>query len=226
VHTSQILYEDNHLLIVDKPADWVVQGAREDQRSLLESARTYIKQKYQKPGNVFLGVVSRLDAPVTGVVPLARTSKAAARLSEQFRWEEPSRDQIDYRAKASGPMSAVGSGLSDSRRSSLWGKRTVPQWDRVALPKHDSGPPDVGKTDFGRCAPTDLLAGLGQARGLAITQITCRSTGKSSGRQGLPSSIRTAKSEMRTERCVDGLRTCRTMQTQRLSGPRGAPQGT
>jgi 23S rRNA pseudouridine1911/1915/1917 synthase len=89
VHTSQILYEDNHLLIVDKPADWVVQGAREDQRSLLESARTYIKQKYQKPGNVFLGVVSRLDAPVTGVVPLARTSKAAARLSEQFRERTP-----------------------------------------------------------------------------------------------------------------------------------------
>jgi 23S rRNA pseudouridine1911/1915/1917 synthase len=85
VHPFQILYEDNHLLIVDKPAGWIVQGAQPDQRSLLEEARGYIKAKYDKPGDVYLGVVSRLDAPVTGVVPFARTSKAAARLSEQFR---------------------------------------------------------------------------------------------------------------------------------------------
>lgn len=82
---SHVLFEDNHLLIVDKQADWVVQGAQEDQASLLESAKDYLKQRYRKPGRVFLGVVSRLDAPVTGVVPFARTSKAAARLSEQFR---------------------------------------------------------------------------------------------------------------------------------------------
>lgn len=85
MHPSQILYEDNHLLVVNKPADWIVQGASPDQRSLLESSRQYIKTKYHKPGNVYLGVVSRLDAPVTGAVPFARTSKAAARLSEQFR---------------------------------------------------------------------------------------------------------------------------------------------
>jgi 23S rRNA pseudouridine1911/1915/1917 synthase len=85
LHPSQILYEDNHLLVVNKPADWIVQGAAPDQRSLLESSRQYIKTKYHKPGNVYLGVVSRLDAPVTGAVPFARTSKAAARLSEQFR---------------------------------------------------------------------------------------------------------------------------------------------
>lgn len=85
MHPAQILYEDNHLLVVDKPADWVVQGAQLGQRSLLEAAKDYLKVKYHKPGKVFLGVVSRLDAPVTGVVPFARTSKAAARLSEQFR---------------------------------------------------------------------------------------------------------------------------------------------
>ncbi len=89
LHTSQILYQDNHLLIVDKPANWIVQGASSDQRSLLESAKQYIKTVFQKPGNVYLGVVSRLDAPVTGVVPFARTSKAAARLSEQFRNRTP-----------------------------------------------------------------------------------------------------------------------------------------
>jgi 23S rRNA pseudouridine1911/1915/1917 synthase len=85
VHPFQILYEDNHLLIVDKPAGWIVQGAQPNDRSLLEAARLYIKTKCHKPGDVYLGVVSRLDAPVTGVVPFARTSKAAARLSDQFR---------------------------------------------------------------------------------------------------------------------------------------------
>ncbi|MEI8211650.1 MAG: RNA pseudouridine synthase [Planctomycetota bacterium] len=91
MHPSQILYEDNHLLIVNKPADWIVQGASTDQRSLLESSKIYIKSKYHKPGNVYLGVVSRLDAPVTGAVPFARTSKAAARLSQQFRDRTPTK---------------------------------------------------------------------------------------------------------------------------------------
>jgi 23S rRNA pseudouridine1911/1915/1917 synthase len=81
----EILYEDNHLLVVNKPADWIVQGAGPDRASLLEWGKDYLKSKYSKPGNVFLGAVSRLDAPVTGVVPLARTSKAASRLSQQLR---------------------------------------------------------------------------------------------------------------------------------------------
>jgi len=81
----QILFEDNHLLVLNKPADWVVQGALPGQRSLFDWSAAYIKEKYNKPGKVFIGVVSRLDAPVTGVMPFARTSKAASRLSEQFR---------------------------------------------------------------------------------------------------------------------------------------------
>ena len=80
-----ILYEDNHLLIIDKPAGLATMGAPADTPSLLTEAKAYIKRKYQKPGNVYLGVVSRLDAPVTGAVVIARTSKAASRLSEQFR---------------------------------------------------------------------------------------------------------------------------------------------
>jgi len=80
-----VLYEDNHLLVVDKPAGWVVQGASPTDTSLLVEAGNYVRNKYKKPGNVFIGVVSRLDRVVTGVLPLARTSKAAARLSEQFR---------------------------------------------------------------------------------------------------------------------------------------------
>jgi 23S rRNA pseudouridine1911/1915/1917 synthase len=104
VHASQILFEDNHLLVLNKPADWIVQGASTDQRSLLESARLYIKNKYEKPGNVYLGVVSRLDAPVTGAVPFARTSKCAARLSEQFRSQSVSKE---YWAIVSGAPQAI-----------------------------------------------------------------------------------------------------------------------
>lgn len=80
-----VLYEDNHLLVVNKPALLPTMGVAESRPSLLKLAKEYIRQKYQKPGNVYLGVVSRLDAPVTGVVLLARTSKAAARLSAAFR---------------------------------------------------------------------------------------------------------------------------------------------
>ncbi len=81
----QILFEDNHLLVLNKPANWVVQGALPGQKSLFDWSAAYLKEKYDKPGKVFIGVVSRLDAPVTGVMPFARTSKSASRLSEQFR---------------------------------------------------------------------------------------------------------------------------------------------
>ena len=81
----KILFEDNHLLVIDKPPLLATMGVREGDDSLLEQARDYIREKYNKPGNVYLGVVSRLDAFVTGVIVFARTSKAASRLSEQFR---------------------------------------------------------------------------------------------------------------------------------------------
>jgi 23S rRNA pseudouridine1911/1915/1917 synthase len=81
----QVLYEDNHLLAVNKPAGLPTMGVPAGTPTLLALARQYVKAKYQKPGNVYLGVMSRLDAPVTGVLLLARTSKAARRLTEQFR---------------------------------------------------------------------------------------------------------------------------------------------
>lgn len=83
--TLEVLYEDNHLLAVNKPAGLPTMGAAEGAPSVWRIARDYIKRKYDKPGNVYLGVVSRLDAVATGVLIFARTSKAAARLSEQFR---------------------------------------------------------------------------------------------------------------------------------------------
>lgn len=84
-HPIDVVYEDNHLLAVIKPAGLVTMGLRGDKPTLLSLAKQYVKQRYDKPGEVYLGVVSRLDAPVTGIVLLARTSKAARRLSEQFR---------------------------------------------------------------------------------------------------------------------------------------------
>lgn len=80
-----VLYEDNHCLAVCKPARLLTMGDQTADDTLVEQARRYLKAKYGKPGNVFVGVVHRLDRPVSGVVLLARTSKGAARLSEQFR---------------------------------------------------------------------------------------------------------------------------------------------
>jgi len=81
----EILHEDNHLLAVAKPAGLATMGTPAGQPTLLSVAKDDVKRRYNKPGNVYLGVMSRLDAPVTGVVLLARTSKAAKRLTEQFR---------------------------------------------------------------------------------------------------------------------------------------------
>jgi len=80
-----ILYADNHLLVVNKPAGIATMGLPDGEETLLTVAKEYVKSRYDKPGNVYLGVVSRLDVPVSGVVVFARTSKAAARLNEQFR---------------------------------------------------------------------------------------------------------------------------------------------
>ena len=77
-----VLHEDNHLLALNKPAGW---SSAHDENSMCDLAKAYLKEKYSKPGNVFLGVVHRIDKPVSGVLVFARTSKAAARLSEQFR---------------------------------------------------------------------------------------------------------------------------------------------
>ena len=80
-----ILFEDNHLLAINKPAGILVQGDETGDTPLSELARDYLRHKYNKPGNVFVGVVHRLDRPVSGVVLLAKTSKALARMNELFR---------------------------------------------------------------------------------------------------------------------------------------------
>lgn len=81
----EVLYEDNHIIIVNKHPGEIVQGDKTGDRPLSETVKDWIKETYHKPGNVFLGVVHRLDRPVGGVVIFAKTSKALARLNEMFR---------------------------------------------------------------------------------------------------------------------------------------------
>lgn len=80
-----VVYEDNHLIIVNKTASEIVQGDKTGDVPLSETVKQYLKEKYAKPGNVFLGVTHRLDRPVSGLVVFAKTSKALARLNEMFR---------------------------------------------------------------------------------------------------------------------------------------------
>lgn len=80
-----VIYEDNHLLVVEKPVNVLSQGDDTNDKDMVNLLKNYIKVKYNKPGNVFLGLVHRLDRPVGGIMVFAKTSKAASRLSEQVR---------------------------------------------------------------------------------------------------------------------------------------------
>ncbi|MDR1814597.1 MAG: RluA family pseudouridine synthase [Tannerella sp.] len=80
-----VIFEDNHLIAVNKTCHEIVQGDKTGDEPLADTLKAYLKEKYAKPGNVFVGVAHRLDRPVTGVVLFARTSKALARLNEMFR---------------------------------------------------------------------------------------------------------------------------------------------
>lgn len=105
-----IIYEDNHLLVLNKPAGLPTMGTPSGLPTLLTLAKEYVKQQYRKPGNVYLGVMSRLDAPVTGVVLFARTSKAAARLTQQFRTHAVEKS---YWAMVEGVLDSPGGSLVD-----------------------------------------------------------------------------------------------------------------
>ncbi len=85
ISEPQVIFEDNHLLIVNKPPGWLVQGDKTGDTTLTDWGRSYIKEKYLKPGEVYLHPVHRLDRPVGGLVTFARTSKASERLNRLFR---------------------------------------------------------------------------------------------------------------------------------------------
>ena len=80
-----VVYEDNHIVVVNKTSSEIVQGDKTGDTPLSEMVKQYLKEKYNKPGNVFIGVTHRLDRPVSGLVVLAKTSKALPRLNEMFR---------------------------------------------------------------------------------------------------------------------------------------------
>ena len=84
----EVLYEDNHLLVVNKPAGVLSQGDKTGDACIADIAKLYVKEKYSKPGEVFMGVAHRIDRPVSGALVLARTSKALSRLNEIFRTRE------------------------------------------------------------------------------------------------------------------------------------------
>ena len=86
--TLEVLYEDNHVIVVNKKPSDIVQGDKTGDITLPDLIKEYLKEKYDKPGNVFCGVVHRLDRPTSGVVVFAKTSKALSRLNEQFREKE------------------------------------------------------------------------------------------------------------------------------------------
>lgn len=84
----QVIYEDNHLIVINKRAGDLVQGDKTGDAPLVDIVKAYIKEKYEKPGNVYLGVVHRLDRPTTGIVLFAKTSKALPRLNKIFKDKE------------------------------------------------------------------------------------------------------------------------------------------
>jgi len=85
---DQVLYEDNHIIVINKKPSDIVQGDKTGDETLPDKIKAYLKEKYEKPGNVFCGVVHRLDRPTSGVVVFAKTSKALSRLNDQFRGKE------------------------------------------------------------------------------------------------------------------------------------------
>ena len=82
---SRVLYEDNHIIIVNKLPGEIVQADKTGDVTLMDTVKAFLKEKYQKPGNVFLGLPHRLDRPTSGIVVLAKTDKALGRLNEMFR---------------------------------------------------------------------------------------------------------------------------------------------
>ena len=89
-----VVYEDNHIIVVNKTSSEIVQGDKTGDTPLSEMVKQYLKEKYNKPGNVFIGVTHRLDRPVSGLVVFAKTSKALPRLNEMFRNGEVKKDLL------------------------------------------------------------------------------------------------------------------------------------
>ena len=135
-HMIRILYEDNHIIAVYKPAGLLVQGDATGDKSLVDEVKKYLKEKHKKPGNVFLGLVHRLDRNVSGIVLFGKTSKGASRLSEQFR---ENKIKKIYYALVEGKIEPANGGLvhylkkDEARRIALVSNTFVPGYDESEL---------------------------------------------------------------------------------------------
>ncbi len=128
--TFRIIYEDNHLLVVEKPAGLLSQGDFSGEATLLDEAREYVKISRNKPGNVYLGLVHRLDRPVSGVMVLARTSKAAGRLQKQFAGRDVRKF---YLARVDGFADIKGEGWT------ILEDRLIREGDRTLVARENEG---------------------------------------------------------------------------------------
>ncbi len=141
-----VLYLDNHLLVINKPAGLLAQADATGDTDVVTEAKAYLKERFNKPGNVYVGLVHRLDRPVSGMMVLARTSKAAGRLSKQFREQHPEKryfalvegylkgqgTQVDYLIKRNRRVERVSPDASGARRAELrW--QTVAQHEGLSL---------------------------------------------------------------------------------------------
>lgn len=146
----QVLYEDNHIIAVSKTCNEIVQGDKTGDEPLSETVKAYIKVKYNKPGEVFLGVTHRLDRPTSGVVLFARTSKALTRLNEMFKSHEQIRKTywaiVEHAPKdPEGKLvhylvrneklnkSFIASSTSESAKQAILSYRTLAQGERYTL---------------------------------------------------------------------------------------------
>jgi len=193
-----VLYEDNHLLGLYKPAGLLVQGDATGDACLLDLGKQWLKMRYRKPGNVFLGLVHRLDRPVAGAMVFAKTSKAAARLSEQFRSRKTEKRYlavvegrlsaregrlVHYLGKAGRSVRATPDPSEGARRASLRYKVLDAESDRSLISifletgrKHQIraqlaaiGHPVVGDLRYGGSAPLPRGALALLASSLAFT---------------------------------------------------------
>ena len=130
IENLNVLYEDNHLIVIEKPVNVLSQKDDTNDFDVNEIVKEYLKQKYQKPGNVYLGLVHRLDRRVGGVLVLAKTSKAAARLSEDIR---NNRFEKHYICKCNGILSKDGSININIRKDEKIKKAVVDEKGKLSL---------------------------------------------------------------------------------------------
>ena len=142
-----VIFEDNHLLVVEKPVNILSQGDNTNDDDMVNLLKKYLKEKYNKPGNVFVGLVHRLDRPVGGIMVFAKTSKAASRLSEQVRNKTFKKT---YKAVIHGDMKKREDNLSDylykDKKTNMvsvvnkWPERSGP-WSTGPLSRNSARPP-------------------------------------------------------------------------------------